>query len=141
MEMLQDPRPKKTSFLFATVCQIIAIAIIFLAFTHGIGWLIIVLQVWIIISFVLGVYPQKVDAKYLKNRLRFEQIYIYPTINTFFYGVMSADPILTTLYFIGSAFLAIKYSDCIKRLDYDYSVDQHYKKIRKNELDNHWTTY
>lgn len=122
MNTLQDPRLKKTTFLIATIGQVIAMSLIFLAFAHGVGWLVIVLQCWIVLVFVMGIIPMKIDTKHVRNRLRWEQLWAYPAVNVFFYGIMSGDIVMTVVYFIGICGLSLKFSSAIERIDHDYSL-------------------
>ena len=127
MKLLQDPNPKKTSFLSGLLGELIIIGLILLAFVYGIGWLIMVLQAFIIFLFVVGVFPTGMDAKYLSNRLRYEQQWIYPSLNIFLYWIMSADPIFACLYFVAVVVLSMKYDSAIRRLDHKYTVKQNHQ--------------
>ena len=121
MEMLQDPRPKKTSFLTGLFIQIAAMVLIILAFATGWGWLIILLQAWIVLILFAGVSTVFLNTDLTNCRLRWEQSWLYPSLNIFLYGIMSGDPIFTSLYFAGIAMLYIKYGGQIQKVDYEYT--------------------
>ncbi len=137
MEMLQDPRLKKTSFLMAAIGQMIAILLIFIAFTHGVGWLIVVLQIWISLVFVLGIFPTPIDTKHVRNRLRWEQINVYPAINVFLYWIMSTDIMFSVAWFIGAMALQIKYEKSIKNIDYEYSMKKYKESLNPRCANNY----
>jgi len=140
MEMLQDPRLKRTSLLVATLGQMVAIALIFIAFTHGVGWLIVTLQIWILLVFVLGIFPTPIDTKHVHNRLRWEQINVYPAINVFLYWIMSADIMFSLVWFIGAIALQIKYEKSVKNIDYEYSLRKYKDSLNAKRADNIWHT-